>query len=30
MTETATKVQSVLREHAEQQYANELAELNVN
>ncbi len=27
MTETATKVQSVLREHAEQQYANELAEL---
>ncbi|MDX2106731.1 MAG: AAA family ATPase [Candidatus Melainabacteria bacterium] len=27
MTETATKVKSVLREHAEQQYANELAEL---
>ncbi len=27
MTETATKVQSVLREHAEQQYATELAEL---
>lgn len=29
MTETATKVQSVLREHAEQQYANELAELKL-
>ncbi|MBP7862662.1 AAA family ATPase [bacterium] len=27
MTETATKVESILREHAEQQYANELAEL---
>lgn len=27
MTETATRVRSVLREHAEQQYANELAEL---
>ncbi|MCW5823074.1 MAG: AAA family ATPase [Cyanobacteria bacterium TGS_CYA1] len=27
MTETATRVKSVLREHAEQQYANELAEL---
>lgn len=27
MTETATRVKSVLREHAEQQYASELAEL---